>query len=151
MRGYVLVANEDGRRWLYIPEANIYLLATNVGKSGWVVAAFRTDGYYGKTRESAIPTTDHLRQAYQFTAEVEVPQEVIDFAVESERKRHESVDGIEEIFTNAFRPGGSREEAWREFQAYLQSESLEKADDPDEENRIGKEVNDIIERAGGLQ
>src|SRR3989338_6253015 len=101
MRGHILVENEGGRRSLYVPEAHIQIYVYLNGAQKWIVAAYRTDGYYGPTRETAVPTTLHLQRDYRWTAELDVPQHLVDFAVESERRRQEEVAGTEAILRAA--------------------------------------------------
>lgn len=150
MKGHIIVENNGGRRHIYVPEAHIQFYAILNGQERWIVCAFRTDGYYGRTRENAIPTVEHLRQAYQFTKELEVPEHLVKFAVESERRRQESVAGIEEVLQEAVKTGNRQ----AEFRALISQLSSEKSDDQfgeDVEHKIGQEVDALITKTGGLQ
>ncbi len=149
MRGYILVSNEDGRRSLYVPEAHIHMYVTK-GRDAWIVAAYRTDGYYGRTRAEAIATTEHLKQKYQQTTEVDVPDNIVAFAVESERRRQESVEGIEEILMQAAKIGESKS-GYRAFMSQLGREKLDKEFDEKAEDKIGEEISKLISTSGGLQ
>jgi hypothetical protein len=152
MRAHILVARADGRRGLYIPEAHIQLFVQRVSER-WIISAYRTDGYYGPTREEAIPTVQHLQQAYQFTAELEVPQHIADFAVKSEQMRQASVEAMAEILERAVK-SQNKMAGFRDFMASVHSDKLEKKDeglDQDAENRIGEEIHTLMTKAGGLQ
>jgi hypothetical protein len=148
MKARLLVSKEDGRRCLYVPEAHIQFDILKVNEH-WIVSAFRTDGYYGRTREEAIPTIEHLQQKYQFTVELEVPPHIVHFAVESERRRQESVEGISEILSQTVR-SGDHAIGFKEFMAQLGREKLDKDFDENAEHKIGEEIHQLMQRAGGL-
>jgi hypothetical protein len=150
MRGHILVSNEDGRRCVYVPAAHIQFNVTKGRQDRWIVCAFRTDGYHGRTREEAIPTTEHLKRAYQSTAEVEVPDHIVAFAVESERRRQESVGGFEGILTRAV-AGKDKAGGFKELMAQLAREKLDKEFSEEAEDKIGEEIDRLITEAGGLQ
>ncbi len=150
MRGHVLVHPEDGRRCIYVPEAHIQFDVAKSGTGKWIVCAYRTDGYWGRTREEAIPTVEHLRQAYQWTAQLEVPEHLVTFAVESERRRQESVEGIEQILSKAVGANNPRV-GFKEFMNQLGREKLDRKSDEDVEDTIGEEIHQLLTQAGGLQ
>lgn len=149
MRGYILVSNEDGRRSLFVPEAHIHLYVTK-GRDTWIVAAYRTDGYTGRTRAEAIPTIEHMKREYQQTTEVDVPDHIVAFAVESEHRRQESVEGIEEILMRAAKVGSSKA-GYRAFMDQLGREKLDENFSEAAEDKIGAEINALISISGGLQ
>ncbi|MDB5264632.1 MAG: hypothetical protein JWN64_203 [Parcubacteria group bacterium] len=97
MLGRILIENKDGTRWIYVPEAHIQFWVPAGGRLGLILCAFRTDGYH-RNNGNPIPVTQWLEENCQFTTKVDVPDDIVEFAVQSERERHESVEGIEELF-----------------------------------------------------
>lgn len=150
MRGHILLEEKTGRRSIYVPEAHIqfYLLKRRDGY--WDVCAYKTDGYYGRTREEAIPTLEHLRATNQWTAELEVPEHIVRFAVESERRRKESVEGIEQILLRALKTK-DRRASFRELLAHMSERREDPALGEEAEHTIGKEIAALLQQTGGLQ
>lgn len=96
MQGQIIVEKVNGRRWVHVPEAHIQFQVHEGGSFGLIIAAFRTDGFHGQ-----MLTLDHLRQTCQFTSLIDVPREIIEFAVRSERRRQESVSTIAEAMSES--------------------------------------------------
>ncbi len=117
------------------------------GAEKWVVAAFRTDGYY-QVNGGFIPTIQHLEQNYQLVGETEVPDDIVEFAVQSEKRRQESVGDIGDLLKEAI-TSGDPEGGFRGFLALLEHERMEE-EDPDAEERAGEAINRLLTRTGGL-
>lgn len=150
MRGHILIENEGGRRSLYVPEAHIQVYVVKSGLPKWIVVALRTDGYHAPTPETAVLTIEHLRRDYRWTVELDVPQHLVAFAVESERRRQEEVGDLAQIFTAAVETGDAQ--AWlRAFQAYVAPEAGDQDFSEETEDRIGAEFNELMAKAGGPQ
>lgn len=137
-----MIENETGKKWLYIPEAHIQVHVFEDGDL-IVIAAHRTDGYLRSTGRRVI---DQLRETHCFTSEVEVPKWVVDFAVESERKRQETVDGITGMLQGAAEEGGEKPSA----RALLDLRAaMETNEEPDLERTVALEIQRILREAGG--
>lgn len=156
MRGHILIKNENGRRWLYVPEAHIQIYVVKNGRQKWVAVAYRTDGYYrtdgsyGPMRKGAIQVIAHLQRDYRWTVELDVPQRLVDFTVESERRRQEEIEGISHIYAAAVETKNPRA-GWRAFQAHATPEASDQDFSEEAEHRIGEELDQLMAKAGGLQ
>ena len=150
MHGHVLLEKKDGRRCLYIPEAHVQVYVFRDGRREWVVATFRTDGYYGRTREDTVLTTEHLLRDFTFLREVEVPGHIADFAVDSERRRQEQVGSLEGTFRAFFKEGADLngfEQTWLTFRDQVAARKIEDDFDASLEQRVGEEVYALLEGA----
>lgn len=96
MQGQIIVENINGRRWIHVAEARIQFQVQEGGSFGLIIAAFRTDGYHGQ-----MLTLDYLKQTCQFTSLIDVPKEIVEFAVRSERRRQESVFAVAEAIADS--------------------------------------------------
>ncbi len=150
MHGQIMVQTDYGYvwRWVYVPAANIQVRPIKNGIGEWVVTAFRTDGFF-RVNDGAVPMMEHLRATCQFTTEVEVPDHIVQFAVESELLRHETVEGIAEILEQT-NETNQAPKGLRDF-IKLVSTSPEALAQHELEQEIGEELNKLIEASGGLQ
>lgn len=148
MKAQIIVCKETGRRHLYVPAARIQFNAVENGRGEWIVCAFRTDGFHGLNRATAIPTVEHLRQTHHFTSEVDVPQHIVDFAVESERSRQESVESIETGLRELMRSVPT-ETDFADLMGWIDEDKSDAGQKT--ENRIGLEIEKILAATGGLQ
>jgi len=102
MKGQIIVEKETGLRWVYVPEAHIQFRASNGGEFGLILVPFRTDGFY-QTDQGLVPTLDWLKETCQFTTMVEIPDEIVTYAVESERRRQDSIAAMIDGATEAYK------------------------------------------------
>lgn len=87
-------------RWIFAPTANIRFNATHNGR-GFTINAFRTDGYHQSKRDKVTPMSQHIVTAYEAGVPFSIPDDLVAFALESERLRQESVNVIVDSFRNA--------------------------------------------------
>ena len=144
MQGQIMI-DEHGTRWIHVEKAQIYFQSTLNGIGEWVVAAFRSDGY---VRATGMPMLEDLKRTHQFTTELEVPEHLIEFAVESFRLRHEAVDAIASIFENMMK---TRDETagFKDFVDLMKDDKAER--DALDEQTIGAEIFALIQQTGGQQ
>lgn len=147
MRGQIIIEKESGNRFIYVPEAHVQFQAFKAGTGKYIVATFRTDGYR-QVRGGCEPTAQWLRHACQFTAEVDVPEDIVEFAIKSERERQDSVSDISDMLTHTLSGQGNPAEGLREFLKQVALESAET--DEHAEHAIGERIQKIINCAGGL-
>ena len=157
MRGQIIVEKGSGRRWIYVPEASIQFQHQEGGPLGLLLNAFRTDGWR-RTKGGAIPMTDWLEDNHDFKEHVEIPDELVEFAVQSEKDRTEAVEGIAKVLgevTESIRlkkvPRNS-EEVSRDFRAMLAE--LRKSRNSGKDNkeyRYAEWVKNQLEASGAPQ
>ena len=147
MKGHVLL-DGHGYRWIFVPEANIHFRVTQSGKKHWIVCAFRTDGYHGLNPEDAVPVVEYLKREFQWTKELDIPEHLVQFAVESERLRQESVENIQDIMFKARYDEGV---AYEEFMRQAATEDLDQDFSEEVETKIALEIRELLVKAGGLQ
>ncbi len=82
MRGQVIVDKTTGRQWLYAPEAKLYFHALEGENNKMIVVAFRSDGYFNLPG-GPMPIEQWLRENFNFTTELEIPQHIMEFALKS--------------------------------------------------------------------
>jgi hypothetical protein len=103
----------SGRQSVHVPEAHIQIFVQKFKENTepkFSFDAFRTDGYYvtewktvpeGLKPVSMIPMSDYLIDTYSETAELEVPDHIVEYAVRSEQRRRETVDQISTILESS--------------------------------------------------
>lgn len=141
MRSHVLIETGTQKVWLYAPDAHIQFRIYQGGSYGLVIAAFRTDGYH-RSRGNAIPTVRWLRENNAFVGELDVPDDIVEFAVRSEKERQESVQSIES-FLNRAASSGERP-SWEKVQESLQSPSESREADEILEYRYALKLQELL-------
>lgn len=106
MRGQIIIERETGVRWVYIPAEHIQLRVCQGGTYGLIIFSLRTDNFI-RTKRGLVPTEEWLKRTCQFTSEVDVPDEVVKFAVLSEQERQRTVSNIAQETEAVVERGGS--------------------------------------------
>ena len=91
MRVEVLLEKETGWLWIHVPERHIKFRHARSGQSGLIIIAFRTDGFR-RVQSGLMPMEQWLRESHETRGQVEVPEEIVLFALRSEAQRQNWVD-----------------------------------------------------------
>lgn len=98
------------------------------GTLGLIIAPYRTDGFYMVSNTETIRTTEWLRRSCQTLGEVDVSQEIVDFAVKSECERQCEVEDIA-VILNAMVATMSPD-GWQEPASLMQALTQNPREDP---------------------
>ncbi len=149
MRGIILVNKQDGRRSILVPDASIQIYVTDTGDGQRIVCAFRTDGTVGFMPDDTVPILEHLAQTCAFTSPVEVPQAVVDFALESERARMASVDALATAFSEAFKEADLHH-GFQHLIEVMEAARDDQAEESAREREIAAQIDALFTNARGL-
>ncbi len=141
MIGYVLVDPVDKSESLYVPDAGVHMYPVQAKPGNeWVVCVFEIGGYLALI-------AGRLKQRCSTAARLDVPQHIIDFAVEHAHLRQASVGNFDAEFLKAVET-----EEWDRVEANLIALLISQKSERDAEtqNRIGEEIHELIRKAGGL-
>lgn len=145
MRGQILIDKELGWRWIYVPEAHIQFCVAETGTKNLFIAAFRTDGYR-RTAGGPVPMEQWLHENHQFTKELEVPDDIVQFAVQSEADRQRAVEGLteqlKEVAEEEAKGRGPADPDWliQHMRKAFEAEEVS----PEEEHLMALRVKDLI-------
>jgi len=134
VHGQIMIENERGVPWIYVPAANIQFRADKTGEGKLIISAFRTDGYR-IIGVGLMPMAQWLQENHHFTSGLDVPDEIVHYAVESERKCQEMVEAISGALKSATTEGGTST-AFAEFAAFISAldrDALDQARQAEEE------------------
>lgn len=145
MQGRIIVSDDTQWEWIYVPQAHIYFRTTLTGRKKLFVAAFRSDGY--RQIEGGLVSMEWwIEQSHTIVATLEVPEDIVAFAVESERLRQLEVGGVTTLLATAV-----VRDARINFRDYL-GLILEQQEGQteEEEHEMGLRIQQLMARAGGL-
>jgi hypothetical protein len=128
-----------------VPQAHIYFQATETGQKKLFIAAFRSDGY--RQIEGGLVANEWwIEQYHTIVRTLDVPDDIVAFAVESERLRQIEVGDMALILQGTVTI--DLESGLLKFLEHI-SETPESQTE-DEEHEMGLRVQRLLEGAGGL-
>ena len=145
MRGRIIVNHDTLQEWVYVPPAHIYFRATETGQGKLIVVSFRSDEYH-EVRGGLVSMEWWIEHSHTTLATVQVTDDMVAFAVESERLRQEEVEGITSILRTVM------SDPKTDLLKTLNLNTETSADQSEEaEHAMGLRIRALLARAGGLQ
>lgn len=148
MHARVLQERDTGRKSVYVPGAHIQIFVPEGGEHGLIIAAFRTDGY---NRDTGRPIIQWLNETCRQIGEVDVPDEIIDFAVASERARQSEVEGLADIMQAIAMTAADNDDQWQEPTALIQAAAQQRHHNKDTEYQHALAIKQLLDGVRGLQ
>lgn len=146
MQGRIIVGDENRSKWVYVPEAHIYFRPTETGQKKLFLAAFRSDGF--RLIEGGYVSMEWwLNQCHTTIATLDVQDDMVAFAVESERLRQQEAGGIEAVLLESVML--DRETGFIKFLEVTGSNVGGQTEE--EEHAMGLRAQALLAKAGGQQ
>jgi hypothetical protein len=133
----------QGKRELFIPDVRLFMRTYDT-KGGWTLRTFvAPEVCY--VDSVGIPFDTYLEQSYFVTSTLEVPEAIVRFGIEHDRRFCAQIDSIGDILEGAIREKSPRR-GLQEFLNLVEDEAELRR----EEDEVAHIVQALIEKAGGL-
>ena len=144
MRGQIVIEKRGGERMIYVPERRLlFYVARYLSINQKEVRAFQVH-----------PTrVEGLGEHYQFTSEIEVPEDMAIFAERKAETHMEQIEAFEDVLRGAVRDQNPRR-GFEDFLAEIAAHELKLKElgiDKDSEQKMMPRIDELMAQAGGLQ